>query len=1173
MKWMTRLRLINWHYFKDVTMEFGRQTLITGQNAAGKSTIIDALQVLFVVDQRLIRFNAAAHDEAKRSFENYLMGKIGSDERSYVRDGDFTTYIIAEFLDEDKKESFVIGAAIDVYRDRSYEEEYFILAACKLDQLDFINPQGQLLNREAFKRRYGAGVGEGELWPGVRQSTRGRALFERNKSNYQKALLARLGQLQDRFFHIFTKALSFKPIRNIRAFVYDYILDKRELQLDLMKQNFEIHERYRQELELLQKRKLQLKGIRDGYQEYARLKETIKEQDYVIRKLKLLYEAENLEQQERLKHQAEEKLANLQESAGLAERKLNEAREQSQFAYQRWQNHADERRKQELEAEIQELETKRGELEKLLSIYCTKLDRERQLLENFSTWPSGKYWSWETGEREQIGQYAEHLAGLLAIVDKGNAEDLDEEAWASRLVAIGEARSGWYERLLIGEARLLETLKTAREQATELESIIRDLEQKRRSYAEPVRQLKALLEERLRGRSAVWIFCEEAELVDESWRDALEGYLNTQRFDLLVEPEYFAEALGIYEREKWTQKLEGVGLVDTDKERKYLGTAEPGSLAHELIAEHPVVRARAEHLLGRVMKAKDEQELRRHHTAVTRSCMVYNNLVARQIPKKYYEIPYIGTKAIASQLEIRKSELQEVKETITRLRELADGFREWMDRLRDKDAVYNGLSSHLALPRELKACRCRQEQVLLEWEGLNLEEAERLKAEYEHWREAEKQWRENWGGLLQDKGTVEAECKQLVGALLVHQNKVRDAEFILEQWVGEYGAESEQRAKQRFEEAERSTTVSTWQKLQNWERSSKGLQTKRDDQFNYVAKHRQKYNVDHAFSGDANDSENDAYDRLLDTIEHLNIPEYQQKVAEALAESEEEFKSHFVFKLREAIEMARREFQQLNYALRNFPFSDDKYHFEVSPSERYKKFYEAVMDPLLMEKGSLFDLPENDRTAVLHELFEMLVRGEAGQMEEYADYRQYLDFDIMVSSSSGGRYRFSHVLKEKSGGETQTPFYIAILASFHHLYSNKSSRLVVFDEAFNKMDEQRIQSSLRLIKQMGLQLVAAVPDEKMQHMAPEVTTTLFVSKHDYQCFVDMIDRWVPDEAELDKDMAETSPTFHNVEAIEKSVDLKQDKFPDADSSSSKFGESAVSPPFESERHGGQGTLF
>lgn len=84
----------------------------------------------------------------------------------------------------------------------------------------------------------------------------------------------------------------------------------------------------------------------------------------------------------------------------------------------------------------------------------------------------------------------------------------------------------------------------------ELRRIIRDLEQHKRSYAEPVRQLKAILEERLRGRSAVWVFCEQMELRDETWRNAVEGYLNTQRFDLLVEPSCFAEALSIYEREK-----------------------------------------------------------------------------------------------------------------------------------------------------------------------------------------------------------------------------------------------------------------------------------------------------------------------------------------------------------------------------------------------------------------------------------------------------------------------------------------------------------------------------------------------------------------------------------------------------------------------------------------------
>jgi uncharacterized protein YPO0396 len=148
---------------------------------------------------------------------------------------------------------------------------------------------------------------------------------------------------------------------------------------------------------------------------------------------------------------------------------------------------------------------------------------------------------------------------------------------------------------------------------------------------------------------------------------------------------------------------------------------------------------------------------------------------------------------------------------------------------------------------------------------------------------------------------------------------------------------------------------------------------------------------------------------------------------------------------------------------------------------------------------------QDDQSAVLRELFEQLIRGDLGDQSEFTDYRRYLDFDIIITDSSGAPTSFSKVLREKSGGETQTPFYIVILAAFNQLYdSQRAMRLVVFDEAFNKMDEARIQTSLRLIKQLNLQLVAAVPDEKMQHMAREVQTTLIVTRQDHRCFVDRL---------------------------------------------------------------------
>ena len=64
MKKLTRVKLINWHRFTNVTMEMDDSVLISGENGAGKSTLLDAIQ--FVVNCSANYFNKAAHENGKR---------------------------------------------------------------------------------------------------------------------------------------------------------------------------------------------------------------------------------------------------------------------------------------------------------------------------------------------------------------------------------------------------------------------------------------------------------------------------------------------------------------------------------------------------------------------------------------------------------------------------------------------------------------------------------------------------------------------------------------------------------------------------------------------------------------------------------------------------------------------------------------------------------------------------------------------------------------------------------------------------------------------------------------------------------------------------------------------------------------------------------------------------
>jgi uncharacterized protein YPO0396 len=124
-----------------------------------------------------------------------------------------------------------------------------------------------------------------------------------------------------------------------------------------------------------------------------------------------------------------------------------------------------------------------------------------------------------------------------------------------------------------------------------------------------------------------------------------------------------------------------------------------------------------------------------------------------------------------------------------------------------------------------------------------------------------------------------------------------------------------------------------------------------------------------------------------------------------------------------------------------------------------------------------------------------------GAINKFTDYRTYMDYDIKIYNHVSGTETFySHVFKEKSGGETQVPFYVAIIASFVRIYTKNNKNidsigLVLFDEVFDKMDDRRMKSMMKFISSMPIQILLACPSSRLKDLAP-YTDTIIVTLRD-----------------------------------------------------------------------------
>ena len=140
MKLLTKVKIINWHYFWNETFDIKPIVFLTGLNGSGKSTLIDALQVVLLGNTSGNFFNKAASEKSARTLSGYLRGELGDTADGgfkYLRNGRFTSYIALEYHDDLNNNDFVMGVVFDTFDDGSNDHHFFYLES-KIPQNEFV---------------------------------------------------------------------------------------------------------------------------------------------------------------------------------------------------------------------------------------------------------------------------------------------------------------------------------------------------------------------------------------------------------------------------------------------------------------------------------------------------------------------------------------------------------------------------------------------------------------------------------------------------------------------------------------------------------------------------------------------------------------------------------------------------------------------------------------------------------------------------------------------------------------------------------------------------------------------------------------------------------------------------------------------------------------------------
>ena len=1081
-KVFTRMCLNNWGGIDHKVLEFHEYVnLFSGKSGSGKSTVMDAIQVILYGSFSPSFLNKAADDaKNRRSVLSYLRGeqKDGSANR---KDCDFCSVIALEIEDTGTHITTCIGIAFEVRKSDSEIKKFVYFSHFgKMPESEYLTEQGVCYSNQEIKKLVSARTKSDD--------NRGKGEVNRiygSKEAYLGTLYdVILGYIdQNRFITMEKSAIALKMTNGTGQFIRDYMFPKNTSNtIATISEQLDSYRQIKEKIEDLRKRIELLSEIQASGKELVRLQTDIVRAEAMIRCI-------GIEDLRARIQAAEDDKRNLAEKQEQCKKKVQELSASREEAQQKLIQVSADLKASDLGGKQQQYE----ELD----------ERSRMLADNTRQWQKilQGMKNWE--EDDVITDYISNpVLNMIAELNQGR---VTEELCQNLHLKIESAKQNIEDEVEDYRDQRREIGK----QLKEKKRLVDDMKHDRKPYDENLRSARSALSQQLSDRYGqtvkVQIFADLFDVQEEEWKNAIEGRMGRLKHSLITEPQYAHEAAVLFRNMK---QYENVDLINS----KAIADSKPdcmeGSLYEAVKTQEAYVDVCLKRYLGHIIKCRSVEELEQVRDGVTPDCYSYSNFIFRHLKKKDYTTrACIGRRVSKARLAEYEKDVEELSRQEMQLDDLLRRLKEARDFecLKDEPSHY------------VKLSRAGEELARVNKKKMELEETIRSLREG-----AYKELEEKEQSLQKQVKMVQEELDQTQGELARLGSR-----------IGELSGENESR-RQQLEEKLQGYVPNEALEQEVWELLKKqsgqavinrkkaqvaDLEEKEQAQAETLRAARNRYIFAYP-AGPFNGAEtsNEAYEKLLEKYLTDFEPAYEEEFEKKCASIYKSLRENVIATIHGDIKAAKRHAYEINRLLRETNFSDSTYQIKIEPAKNENgQFFDMLMAEELDSKNldnagfdgqisfgeDAFYQKYEQKIKLLTDKFmppkdedEHLRAQKRKEMEQYADYRNYLSFSMFeqVTDENGTVIRENFVddmAGRDSGGEGQNPKYVALLAGFAMLYMQQSKRdskikLVLLDEAFSKMDQERSAVCLKYARKMDLQLIVCVPDERLQSLIRNV---------------------------------------------------------------------------------------